>query len=74
MASRLSLFCSRVIEVGWLLIVAAIPLFFNPWTHNVFELNKVALFRCLVLAMLLAWIIKGVEEGGLPISSTSPSG
>jgi len=72
MAGRFSLLCNRILEVGWLLLAAAIPLYFNLWTYNVFELNKIVLFRSLVLLMVAAWLIKVWEEGWPSISKPSP--
>jgi len=69
---RLGLFCSRFMEAGWLLLAAAIPLYFNLWTYNVFELNKVVLFRSLVLLILGGWLIRIWEEGWPPVSKPSP--
>lgn len=71
MGGRLGLFCSRFVEAGWLLMAAAIPLYFNLWTYNVFELNKIVLFRSLVLLMLAAWLIRMWEERWPPISKPS---
>jgi len=46
-----------VVEGGWILIALALPLFFNVYSSRVFEPDKVALFRSLVVIMLAAWLI-----------------
>jgi len=39
-SSKLSAFCDRIIEVGWLAAVIAAPLFFNVYSSRVFEPDK----------------------------------
>src|SRR5688572_9522105 len=55
--------CEGWIEAGWLAAMAVVPLFFNPWSRQVFEPDKSVLLRLIVLAMFLAWSIK-VAGGG----------
>ncbi len=63
-ASPLSRWCDRVVEYGWLIVVLAVPLCFNVYSNRVFEADKVALFRSLVLVMALAWLVKGLGGFG----------
>lgn len=63
MQTKLSVFCDRLIEAGWLAAVIVAPLFFNFYSHRSFELNKVALIRSIALVMALAWIIRLIEAG-----------
>jgi tetratricopeptide (TPR) repeat protein/O-antigen ligase len=65
MSNKLDRLCDRVIEAGWLLALIVAPLLFNPFSHNVFELGKIAAVRSIALVMLLAWMVKGVERGGM---------
>jgi putative inorganic carbon (HCO3(-)) transporter len=45
---------ARIEEAAWLAAAAGVPLAFNPWGANPFELPKALLLRGLVLAMGLA--------------------
>ena len=63
MPTKLSLFCSRLIEAGWLAIVVAVPLFFNIYTARTFEPDKITLLRSVVVIMIAAWLISVVEKG-----------
>jgi len=56
-------FCSRIIEACWLVALAGIPIFFNPYTTRVFESDKTYLLRSITVIMLLAWLIKKSAEG-----------
>ena len=69
MRTKLSIFCSKVIEAGWLVAVIAVPLFFNIHTARTFEPDKLTLMRSLAIVMAVAWIIKVMEEGSLFNSS-----
>ncbi len=64
MNTKLSVFCSKIIEAGWLVAVVAVPLFFNIYSARTFEPDKITLLRSIVSLMILAWIIMGVEQGG----------
>ncbi|HEY84519.1 MAG TPA: tetratricopeptide repeat protein [Chloroflexi bacterium] len=63
MKTKLSLFSEKLIEAGWLVAVVAVPLFFNIYTARTFEPDKITLMRSIALIMLLAWLIKALEEG-----------
>lgn len=65
MATRLSIFCGKIIEAGWLAAVVSVPLFFNIYSARTFEPDKITLMRSITTVMLLAWLIKWMEEGGL---------
>jgi putative inorganic carbon (HCO3(-)) transporter len=56
-SDKLSGACGQFVEVGWLLIALALPLYFNVYSIRTFEPDKVALFRSLVAAMAGAWLI-----------------
>ena len=58
MENRLSLFCDRVIEAGWLAAAVTVPLFFNVFSSRVFEPDKLTLLRSIVLVMAAAWLIR----------------
>jgi len=63
MQTKLSIFASKLIEAGWLAAVVAVPLFFNIYTARTFEPDKLTLMRSIVTVMILAWLIKLLEEG-----------
>ena len=56
--------CAQAIEVSWLAAAVAVPLTFNPWGYNAFELPKSLLLRVLALLMGLATLVRAVEERG----------
>jgi len=61
MQTKLSVFCAKVIEAGWLLAVVITPLFFNGNSNRVFEPDKISILRSIVLVMIGAWIIKIID-------------
>ena len=63
MSTKLSAFCDKVIEAGWLMALVIAPLFFNPYSYRSFEPDKIALLRSIALVMILAWAIKILETG-----------
>src|SRR5512136_112129 len=69
-SSRLSAFCDKVIEAGWLVAVILAPLFFDVYSSRVFEPDKITLVRSLALIMVGAWIIKWLEERRAPRTGT----
>lgn len=60
MTRRVIQVCNVVMEVTWLLALVSIPLYFNIYTSRVFEPDKIALFRSLVLIIGVAWLLKAV--------------
>lgn len=63
MNTKLSVFCSKIIEAGWLAAVVIVPLFFNIYSARTFEPDKITLMRSITAVMILAWIIMKVEQG-----------
>ncbi len=72
-ASRLSAWCDRLIEMGWLAAVIVVPLFFNIYSSRVFEPDKLTTLRSIALVMALAWLVKWLEERGNPNRDTRVS-
>ena len=68
-SSKLSVFCDRIIEAGWLVAVIVAPLFFNVYSSRVFEPDKLTLVRSIASVMALAWIIKWIEQRNQPRAS-----
>ena len=62
MTTKLSVYCDKIIEAGWLLAVILVPLFFNVYSSRVFEPDKLTLLRSIVLVMIVAWLIKVLER------------
>ncbi|MCB0162692.1 MAG: O-antigen ligase family protein, partial [Anaerolineae bacterium] len=63
MQTKLSLFCSKIIEAGWLAALVTVPLFFNIYSARTFEPDKITLLRAIVSLMILAWLVLVVEQG-----------
>ncbi|HQV71213.1 MAG: tetratricopeptide repeat protein [Anaerolineae bacterium] len=69
-ASRLSVWCDRLIEAGWLAAVIVAPLFFNIYSSRVFEPDKLTTVRSIALAMCVFWLVKWIEERRNPARDT----
>ncbi|HNS51968.1 MAG TPA: peptidylprolyl isomerase [Anaerolineae bacterium] len=77
MRTRLSIFCDKVIEAGWLAAIIVVPLFFNIYSQRVFEPDKISLLRSLVLVMACAWLVRILEDwrgGAGPFAGLAPGG
>ena len=62
MPTKVSAFCNKIIEAGWLLALAVVPLFFNIYSNRVFEPDKLGLLRSIATLMAVAWLIKWAEQ------------
>ena len=62
--SKLTKWCDGLIEAGWLLAIILTPLFFNIHSSRVFEPDKLSLLRSIALMMILAWLVKFVDQAG----------
>jgi len=54
MQATLRAWSTRAMEVIWLAAAVMVPLAFNPWSANAFELPKALLLRALALLMRLS--------------------
>jgi tetratricopeptide (TPR) repeat protein len=63
MPTKLSVFCDKVIEAGWLTAIIVAPLFFNVYSSRVFEPDKLTLLRSIASVMAVTWVIKVLEKG-----------
>ena len=76
-SSRLSAFCDRALEAGWLLAVAITPVFFNVYSSRVFEPDKLTTLRSLAVIMAILWLTRFVDEklhsGRSPGNDSAPS-
>jgi len=61
MRTKLSVFCDKVLEAGWLLALIVVPLFFNVYSSRVFEPDKLSILRSIALVMIVAWLIKVID-------------
>lgn len=61
-ASRLSVWCDRLLEMGWLAAVIVAPLFFNIYSSRVFEPDKLTTVRSIAVAMAAIWLVKWIDE------------
>jgi tetratricopeptide (TPR) repeat protein/O-antigen ligase len=71
MQTKLSVFCDKVIEAGWLAAIIITPLFFNVYSSRVFEPDKLTLLRSIALVMATAWIVKLLEAGIRKLASSN---
>lgn len=62
MRSKLSLFCDKIIEAGWLAAAIIVPLFFNIFSSRTFEPDKISLLRSIALVMSAAWLLRSAED------------
>src|SRR5262245_23380716 len=60
--SRLSRYCSGLIEASWLAAVALVPIFFNLLSQRAFEPDKLVLLRSLALIILAARLVRWVDQ------------
>ena len=72
MRTRLSIFCDKVIEAGWLAAIVIVPLFFNIHTNRVFEPDKLSLLRSVALVMAVAWLIRVIEDWRIGRAADKP--
>lgn len=63
MLTRLGYYADKLLEAGWLAAAVVVPLFFNVYSSRVFEPDKIAVLRSLVLVMTVIWLVKVVEGG-----------
>jgi tetratricopeptide (TPR) repeat protein/MFS family permease len=61
-STRLSAYCAKVIEGGWIAAVVLVPLYFNVYSSRVFEPDKLTLLRSIAVFMAMAWLVKVIEE------------
>jgi len=72
MRTKLSVFCDKVLEAGWLLALVIVPLFFNVYSSRVFEPDKLSILRSIALVMIVAWLIKIIDGSAWGRASSVP--
>ncbi len=60
-SSRLSQFCDRALEAGWLLGVTITPVFFDVYSSRVFEPDKLTTLRALATIMAALWLTRMLD-------------
>ncbi len=65
MQTKLSVFCEKIIEAGWLVALIVVPLFFNIYSHRVFEPDKLSLLQSIALLIVAAWVIRFIDSGAI---------
>lgn len=65
MPTKLSRYAEGVMEAAWLAALVVPPVFFNIYSSRIFEPDKIALLRSLALLILLAWIVKLLDQARL---------
>lgn len=69
--TTISLWCERIIEAGWLLALALIPIYFNLLSSRHFEPDKATTLRAIVLMMAAAALVRALESMNRPVSSAA---
>ncbi|MBI4711858.1 MAG: O-antigen ligase family protein [Planctomycetes bacterium] len=62
MQTRLSAFCDKLLEAGWLAALVLAPYYMNIYTHRMFEPDKACLIRSIAWVILVAYLIKRLER------------
>ena len=64
MPTKISRYTDGLIEACWLAALIIAPVFFDVFSSRIFEPDKITLLRTLALLILIAWVIKLVDQGG----------
>jgi len=62
MQSKIFIFCDKFIESGIISIIITIPLYFNVYSHRIFESDKIILLQSITLMMLFALTVSYLEK------------
>ncbi|MDP2741124.1 MAG: tetratricopeptide repeat protein, partial [bacterium] len=60
--------CEMITKYSIFSLVFLMPVFFLPWTTDLFDFNKQALLISLVFIALFSWMIKALASGSLSIN------
>lgn len=72
MPSKLSRYSEGIMEAAWLAAVILVPVFFNVYSSRIFEPDKIATLRTLALIILVAWLVKLIDLGGVSWKERRP--
>ncbi len=59
-------YCDQIVIAILLVIIIAVPLYFDVNIHSVFDLSKITILYVLTFAMLAIWSIKGLFQSSYP--------
>ncbi len=59
--TNLTVWCERILEGGWLLVLSLIPIYFNLFSARHFEPDKATTLRSIVLVMAAVALIRAIE-------------
>ena len=62
MATKLLRIVDGIMETAWLAALVIAPVFFNVFSSRIFEPDKITAIRSIAIIVLVAWIIKLVEQ------------
>lgn len=60
--TTLGIWCERIIEAGWLIALALIPIYFNLLSARHFEPDKATTLRAIVVIMAAAALVRALER------------
>ncbi|MCL4534784.1 MAG: tetratricopeptide repeat protein [Bacteroidetes bacterium] len=62
--TQLGRFYERVVEMGWLMAIAATPIYFNIYSSRVFEPDKATILRSVAVFTAAAFLLAQLERRG----------
>lgn len=65
MPTKISRYCTGIMEIAWLAAVINVPVFFNVYSSRIFEPDKLTLLRSFALVIAICWVIKIIDERGI---------
>jgi O-antigen ligase len=63
-------FLDKVIEYSFYVLFFLVPLFWLPFNSELFEFNKMLLVYLATVVILVAWLLKSINEGSFAIKRT----
>ncbi|MEN6393383.1 MAG: hypothetical protein ABFD53_06220 [Anaerolineaceae bacterium] len=72
MPTKLSRYCTGIMEVAWLATIINVPIFFNVYSSRIFEPDKITLLRSFAIVIAICWIIKIIDEKGIRWENIDP--
>ena len=67
---NVSVWCTRIIRTGFILIFTLVPLLLTPWNYELFEYNKMMVTYALTVVIVGAWIVKMINDREIRIAKT----
>lgn len=72
MPTKLSRYCTGIMEIAWLAAIINIPVFFNVYSSRIFEPDKITLLRSFAIIIAICWLIKIIDEKGIHWENFTP--